>query len=113
MFTEQSYPAELQALYAKQGAAHSPRFPAQWRPAPVVLSQPAPARPWQANAVKAGRYRVIGRDADGWHALSILDLAVDGPVQLTLPAALKAVELLLDRRPDMAAEPACRAEDRC
>lgn len=107
------YPAELQALYGAQGPAHSPRFPAGWRPAPVAMALSATSRLWQADAVRAGRWRVIGRDKDGWRALRTLDQATDGPLQLKLPATLQAVELLLDRRPDMATEPACRAEDRC
>jgi uncharacterized lipoprotein YddW (UPF0748 family) len=107
------YPAELQALYAAQGPAHSPRFPAGWRPAPLVLARPTEGGHWHADAVRAGRWRVIGRDTDGWRALGTLDQAADGPVRLTLPASLQTVELLLDRRPDMATEPACRVEDRC
>lgn len=107
------YPAELRALYGAQGPAHSPRFPAGWRPAPVELNPTAETTLWQADAVRAGRWRVIGRDKDGWLSLRTLDQATDGPLQLTLPATLQAVELLLDRRLDMATEPACRADDRC
>ena len=107
------YPAELQALYAAQGPAHSPRFPAGWRPAPVVMSRGATTDTWHASAVRAGRWRVIGRVGGPWRQLASFDQPRDGPAQLSLPAGATAVELLLDRRPDMATEPACRAEDRC
>jgi len=135
------YPAQLQALYAAQGPAHSPRFAAGWRPAPVVLMAAEAAsatgvpRPkasrqrWQGRDVAAGRYRVIGRvigsvsgsvsgpvsgpDATGWRELATLDQPRRGRVQLMLPQGLQAVELLRDRRPDMLTEPPCRAQDRC
>jgi hypothetical protein len=135
------YPAQLQALYAAQGPAHSPRFAAGWRPAPVALMAAKAAsatgvpRPkasrqrWQGRDVAAGRYRVIGRvigsvsgsasgpvsgpDATGWRELATLDQPRRGRVQLMLPQGLQAVELLRDRRPDMLTEPPCRAQDRC
>lgn len=107
------YPAELQALYAEQGPAHSPRFPPQWRPAPVALVPAADRARWVAEQVRAGRYRVMGLDGAAWRELATLEQHRNGPVAVDAPATLKSVELLLDRRPDMATEPACRAEDRC
>ena len=121
------YPAELQALYALQGPAHSPRFPPGWRPAPVVLTQAAAGQPWRAALLKAGRYRVMAQANDGqgsdradaraqagpWQTLAVVDHPADGPVQLLLPGTLRAAELLVDRRPEMAREPECRREDRC
>jgi len=114
----------LRAHYAAQGPARSPRFPTGWRPASREL-QPMPGAPgaWSLAGVPAGRYRVIGRaDADApgaWQSLPDLQLplqqdrAMAKPPVLQLPAHLQRVELLLDRRADMAQALACRRPPGC
>jgi hypothetical protein len=79
----------------------------------VALVPAADRARWVAEQVRAGRYRVMGLDGAAWRELATLEQHRNGPVAVDAPATLKSVELLLDRRPDMATEPACRAEDRC
>jgi uncharacterized lipoprotein YddW (UPF0748 family) len=107
------HPNARQALYAAHGAAHSPRFPAGWRPLPVAMQPASGAGVWQAAAVPAGLWRVIGLEDGNWRELQTLEQTRCGPLHLVVSATLQAVELLLDRRADMAEIPACRIQDRC
>jgi uncharacterized lipoprotein YddW (UPF0748 family) len=68
------FPKELTEFYdaAEAGPARHPKFPAGWRPAPIVMSraseQPAAGdgQAWQAASVPAGAYRVIASRAGVW-----------------------------------------------
>lgn len=96
------YPAEITAFYdvAGQGHASHPRRPDDWRPAPVVLER-ASGNQWRATGVPRGTYRVIGQ-ADG--VRSVIDSVTVTNGRVVLPVnngGVEAVELLIDRRPDM------------
>ena len=132
---------ELKMLYARSGPAHSPRFPAGWRPGAVVLrlvdgaaappdrgsgasagasaqttsAQDAGAQEaWAADRVPAGRYRVLAFIDGAWHDQPGLAQAVTGPLRLALPAGrAAAVELLPDRREALRQVPVCRQGDEC
>jgi len=125
------YPKELTEYYdlAQRGPARHPKLPADWRPAPTVLKSieelAAKGQSWQAAAIEPGSYRLIAsrsgiwaqvgtlvltRDAakgtptvQGSIGTDLLDAAPAGPgVRVRLAKPADAVELLRDRRPDLA-----------
>ncbi len=118
------YASQLTALYRASGPARSPRFPAGWRPSPVVLMKvgpvPGSGAPnqtlWAADMAPAGDWRAIGFDGQHWDELQTLHTAPPGAAQtqmLLLPARYQRVELLRDRRPEMRELPPCRVAQRC
>jgi uncharacterized lipoprotein YddW (UPF0748 family) len=98
------YPDEIAAFYDVAGDGHAahPRRPADWRPAPIVLSR-ASDSDWIATDVPKGTYRVIGRADNAWSVIASVTAAA-GTDRLTVTVEnpdIDAVELLIDRRPDM------------
>jgi uncharacterized lipoprotein YddW (UPF0748 family) len=90
----------LQALYAHSGPARSPHFSAGWRRPAVALSMPqadGALTRWTVPAMPTDRYRVIGHDGLRWRYGP--SISVPGASTLRLPAAWKAAELIVDRRP--------------
>ena len=95
------YPRELTAFYAESGPARSPRFPVGWRrPAQPLQAMPVEAgavdRTWRMPQVEPGRYQLIGHDGQHWQLLQ--SRVVPGPADVTLPSAMRRVELVRDRR---------------
>ena len=95
------YSRESTALYAESGSARSPRFLAGGlRSAQPLQAMPVDAgaadRTWRMPQVEPGRYQLIGHDGQHWQLLQ--SRVVPGPADVTLPSALRQVELLRDRR---------------
>ncbi len=92
------YPSELKAFYnvAEKGHAPHPKFIANPRPMPVVLSQ-GEANTWSANEVPVGQYRAIVQRDGRWSYADDVNVDDMGSVTLTVADA-QAVELLIDRR---------------
>lgn len=98
------YPDEIAAFYGVESRGHvaHPRRPADWRPAPIVLER-ASENQWAATNVPAGTYRVIGRVNGAWsvmESVSVSGAAAPLAVMVDNPDT-EAVELLVDRRPQM------------
>lgn len=97
------YPSEIAAYYdvASNGHAPHPRRPMDWRP-PAIVAQQASDREWIATDVPRGTYRVIGKTDSAWSVVGSVTSA--GADRLTVTVEnpdTEAVELLIDRRPDM------------
>lgn len=97
------YPEQIAALYDvdRLGHAPHPRRGEGWRPAPVVLDRQGPT--WTAEGVPAGAYRVIVRRNGVWKVEQTLTVSEPGraAVEPADAGRVEAVELLVDRRPDM------------
>jgi uncharacterized lipoprotein YddW (UPF0748 family) len=119
------YPQQVAAFYdvAGAGAASHPDRPADWRPAPIALTRQllvaeSPDREgenqggkrasvWRGRA-PTGAYRVIVQREGVWAARPAVQVKEPdgggdaGIVSVELDVDAEAVELLVDRRPDMA-----------
>ncbi len=104
------YSKELTDFYALSGSARTPHFADGWRRAAIALTlavatSPATGlRQWTSGDVPRGRYRSIGFDGSTWHYLDQTAIAHDGigGVVLTATASFSRVELIVDRRLEMA-----------
>ena len=95
------YSRELPAFYAESGPVRSARFPAGW----CRTAQPLEAMPvesgaadltWRMPQVEPGHYQLIGYDSQHWKLVQ--SRVVPGPANVTLPSAMRRVELVRDRR---------------
>ena len=100
------YAPQLTALYRSSGPAHSPHFGPGWRRPAIALRKAGRAagglQRWVAPALPAGRYRAIGHDGAHWQ---YLDRPRPAGRVWTIAQQYRQVELILDRRADMAAAP--------
>jgi uncharacterized lipoprotein YddW (UPF0748 family) len=91
------YPEELAGLNLEP--VDNPHFPADWRPMPIVAEQ---SGGWSVTVEEAGTFRVIAKVDGQWQRLpKSVDLEA-GEHQIDAPDDAEAVELLVDRRPQMA-----------
>lgn len=95
------YSRELPAFYAESGPVRSARFPAGWcRTAQPLEAMPvesgAADRTWRMPQVEPGHYQLIGYDSQHWQLVQ--SRVVPGPANVTLPSAMRRVELVRDRR---------------
>lgn len=93
------YPDELTAFYdaAELGHAKHPKFPEDWRPAPVVAVRTDEG--WAADIPEAGRYRVIVRHGEVWSVSGTRPFSSGkNYVANDIQKEPDAVELLIDRR---------------
>jgi uncharacterized lipoprotein YddW (UPF0748 family) len=104
----ESYPAELQALYASAPPAQHPAFPSGWRARaqPLVrVAQAGEFTRWALGPTAEGqpparprRYRVIGHDGQRWQYVADVEAGALVAAELLLPHRLRQAELLVDRR---------------
>ena len=116
------YPEQIASLYDVEGSGHArrPDLPRDWRPAPVVLER-SPSEPdiWRADgAVPIEHYRVIVKRGGNWAVEDLLSAddvrSMRRAVVVGVPGRIaerpgageaQAVELLVDRRPDLSEWP--------
>jgi hypothetical protein len=95
---------ELTQFYdvAKNGPAPHPKFPAGWRPAPIVAQpnriQDQKRTIWRAQ-VPRGNWHLIAKINGAWIPQRSFRRPADGDVAVEIPGA-EAVEILVDRRPE-------------
>ena len=102
------YPDEVAALYdvGRNGRASHPDRPGGWRPPSVALRRADGGDDWVTRrGVAAGHYRVIAKRGARWDVIDRLRHD-GGPLRVEDPPShpagtVSAVELLVDRRPDM------------
>ena len=106
------YAAELAQLYKVSGPARSPHFAANWRNAAITL-QRLPRNGlasghvyWTGTPTPGDRYRVIGFENGAWQYIDDQPFdpssSITGELVLSLPAKFTRVELIVDRRDEMA-----------
>ncbi|MBL8518619.1 MAG: family 10 glycosylhydrolase [Betaproteobacteria bacterium] len=104
------YPRELTAFYG--GWVPSPRFAAHWRPMSLPLFRSAGRAvgagevAWERGDIPRGRYQLIGHDGRAWTVVRDVEIERDtgagGKTVFFLPAGYAQVELLVDRRDQLA-----------
>lgn len=100
------YAKELTAFYQASGPAASPFFGSDWRRPSVALVRQGAARAgqqrWAVPRLPPGHYRAIGHNGQHWEYLPAI---ARGARHISAPAGFDKLEVLLDRRPDMAKAP--------
>lgn len=112
------YPEEIASFYnaASVGHAAHPRRPADWRPAPLVLTdgrREGKMRAFDISGLALGHYRLVQHDSERpGRAPLVRPYRHDGTRQtLYVPGGVDRVEVLVDRRPDMASWPPAGASE--
>jgi uncharacterized lipoprotein YddW (UPF0748 family) len=112
------YPQEMASFYGvgERGRAANPRRPENWRPPPIPCEvDPASSSVWQdgriyrpVREIARGAYRVIVRRGGVWREEDLITPSRFGadsdrpPASVAEGEPVEAVELLVDRRPEMA-----------